>query len=114
MASEGGGQAGEIRQRRGHATPIGLRLRRSALQVGHHHQAVCEQSAVRRRDRHRHGHALPVEVLEELGLPGEISVASGPETTHGEAPVDAHTPHVIGDSASKRFDANRVLTSVAE
>ena len=53
-----------------------------------------------RRDRHRHGQTFTVEVLEELGLPREISVAPGTETTDREVPVDAHAPHVVGDSAS--------------
>ena len=79
-------------ERVGHATPVGLRLGRSALHVCHHHQTVREQPAVRRRDRHRHGQTFTVEVLEELGLPREISVAPGTETTDREVPVDAlHT-----------------------
>jgi hypothetical protein len=52
--------------------------------------------------------------LEELGLPREISVAPGTETTDGQVPVDAHAPHVIGDSASERFDASDVFTPVPE
>src|SRR4029453_9912195 len=73
-----------------------------------------EQPAVRRRDRHRHGQAFTVEVLEELGLPREISVAPGTETTDREVPVDAHAPHVIGDSASEPFDASEVFTPPPE
>ena len=96
-------------ERVGHATPVGLRLGRSALHVGHHHQTVREQPAVRRRDRHRHGQTFTVEVLEELGLPREISVAPGTETTDREVPVDAHAPHVVGDSASEWFDASYVF-----
>jgi predicted dinucleotide-binding enzyme len=34
-----------------------------SARVGHHHQTVGEQPAVRRRDRHRHGQAFTVEVL---------------------------------------------------
>src|SRR5262249_20864759 len=89
-------------------------LGRSALHVGHHHQTVGEQPAVRRRERHRHGQTFTVEVLEELGLPREISVAPGTETTDREVPVDAHAPHVIGDSASERFDASDVFTPPPE
>jgi hypothetical protein len=53
-------------------------------------------------------------VLEELGLPREISVAPGTETTDREVPVDAHAPYVVGDSASERFDASDVFTPLAE
>jgi hypothetical protein len=83
----------QLAERFGHATPVGLRLGRSALDVGHHHHTVCEQPAVRGRNRHWHGQACTVEVLEELGLPREISVAPGTETTDGKLPVDAHAPH---------------------
>src|SRR6188474_2904156 len=69
-----------------HPTPVGLRLRRSALRIGHYHQTVGEQPAVRRRDRHRHGQTFTVEVLEELRLPREISLAPGTETTDREVP----------------------------
>src|SRR5262249_47323252 len=93
-----------------HATPIRLRLGRSALHVGHYHQTIGEQPAVPRRDRHRHGQTFMVEVLEEPGLPREITVAPGTETTDREAPVDAHAPHVVGDSTSERFDASDVVT----
>jgi hypothetical protein len=37
----------------------------------------------------------------EFGLPREISVAPGIETTDREMPVEADAPHVIGDSASE-------------
>ena len=104
----------QLAERVGHATPVGLRLGRSALDVGHHHQTVGEQPAVRRRDRHRHGQTFTVEVLEELGLPREISVAPGTETTDREVPVDAHAPHVVGHSASERFDASDVVTPLLE
>ena len=53
-------------------------------------------------------------MLEELGLPREISVAPGTETTDREVPVDAHAPHVVGDSASERFDASDVVTPLLE
>ena len=61
-----------------------------------------------RRDWHRHGQAFTVEVLEELGLPREISVAPATGTTDREVPVDAHAPHVVGNSASEWFDASCV------
>jgi hypothetical protein len=48
-------------------------------------------------------------VVEELGLPREIGVAPGAEATDREAPVDAHAPHVVGDSTSERFDARRLF-----
>src|SRR5262249_15352308 len=72
------------------------------------------QPAVRRRDRHRNAQTFAVEVLEEPGLPREINVAPGAETTDREAPVDAHAPHVVGDSASEPFDASDVFTPLPE
>src|SRR5215831_2134031 len=104
----------ELAERVRHATPVGLRLGRAALHVGHHHQTVGEQPAGRRRDRHRHGQTCMVEVLEECGLPREISVAPGTETTDRKVPVDAYAPHVVGDSASERCDANDVVTPLLE
>jgi hypothetical protein len=101
-------------ERVGHATPVGLRLGRSALHVAHHHQTVGEQPAVRRRDRHRYRQTFTVEVFEELGLPREISVAPGTETTDCKVPVDAHAPHVVGDSVSERLDASDVVTPLLE
>jgi len=53
-------------------------------------------------------------MLEEFGLPCEIGVAPGAETTDREVPVDAHAPNVIGDSASERFDASDVFTPLPE
>jgi hypothetical protein len=53
-------------------------------------------------------------VLEEPGLPRQISVTPGAETTDREAPVDSHTPHVVGDSASERFDTSDVVTPPPE
>ena len=53
-------------------------------------------------------------MLEEFGLPREISVAPGTETTDREVPVDADAPHVVGDSASERFDASYVFTPLPE
>src|SRR5262249_29686244 len=55
-----------------------------------------------------------VEVLQELGLPRQISITPGTETTDREVPVDAHAPHVVGDSTSKRFDASGVFTPLPE
>ena len=95
-------------------TPVALRLGRSALHVGHHHQTVGEQPAVRSRDRHRHGQTFTIKVLEELGLPREISVAPGTQTTDREVPVDAHAPHVVGAAASERLDASDVVTPLLE
>jgi Ser/Thr protein kinase RdoA (MazF antagonist) len=54
--------------------------------------------------------SFSVEVLEQTGLPGEIGIAPCAETTDREAPVDAHAPDVVGDSASKRFDTSDGLT----
>jgi hypothetical protein len=55
-----------------------------------------------------------VEEFEELSLPREISVAPGAETTDREAPVDAHSPHVIGHSTSERLDASDIVTPLLE
>src|SRR4051794_10809572 len=104
----------QLAQHIGHATPIGLRLGRSALHVCHHHETVREQAAVRRRDRPWHGQTLTVEVLEELGLPREISVAPGTETTDREVPMDLHAPHVVGNSARKPLDASYVFAPLPE
>jgi hypothetical protein len=104
----------QFAERAGHATPVGLRLGRSALQVGHHHQTIGEQPAVHCRDRHRHGQTFTVEVLEELGLPREISIAPAAKTTYREVPADAYAPHFVGDSASERLDARAVLTPLPE
>jgi hypothetical protein len=68
----------QLAERLGYPTPVCLRLGRSALHVGHHHQTVGEQPAVRGRDRHRHGQTRTVEVLEQLGLPREISARAPP------------------------------------
>ena len=104
----------QLAERVGHATPVGLSLGRSALHLCHHHQTVREQPGVCGRDRHRHGQTFTVEVLEELRLPREISVAPGTETTDREVPVDAYAPHIVGDSASQRFDASYVFTPLPE
>jgi hypothetical protein len=104
----------QLAERVGYATPVSLCLGRSALHVGHHHQTVGEQPSIRRWDRHRHGQAVTVEVMEEVGLPCEIGVPSGAKATDSEAPVDAHAPHVVGDSASEGLDASDVVTPPLE
>ena len=104
----------QLAQHVGHTTPVGLRLGRSALHVGHHHQTVSEQPASRRRDRHRHRQPFTVEMPQQIGLPREISVAAGAETTDRELPVDAHAPHLVGDSASERFYPSDVVTPLLE
>ena len=53
-------------------------------------------------------------MLEELGLPSEISVAPGTETTDGQLPVDAQAPHLVGDSASEWRDASNVVNPLPE
>jgi hypothetical protein len=97
-------------ERLGHTTPVGLCLGQLTLHERHHHHTVREQPAVRRRDRYRHGQTLAIEVLEELGLPREISIAPGPETTHREVPSETHAPYVVGYTASEWFDAADVFT----
>jgi hypothetical protein len=52
--------------------------------------------------------------LKDRGLPREIGVAPSTETTDRAAPVDAHAPHVVGDSAGERFEASGVFTPLAE
>src|SRR5450755_770223 len=97
-------------ERGGHAAPVGLSLGRSAFHVGHHYQTVYEQPSVCRRDRHWYGQTLTVEVLEEFGLPREISNTPFAQTCDREVSPNAHAPYVIGDSASERFDANYIVT----
>jgi hypothetical protein len=105
----------QLAERVGDTKPVGLRLRRSALHVGHHHQTFGEQPAVRRRDRHRHRQPFAVEVSQQLGLPREVSVAAGAETTDREMPVDAHAPHLVdANSASERFDTSDVAAPLLE
>ena len=98
----------------GHATPISLGLRRFALRVRHHCYAVREQPPIRRRNRHRHGQSLTVEVFEKLSLPFEISVAPGTKTTNREASVETHAPHVVGDSTGEWLNASCVFTLVCQ
>ena len=93
----------------GDATPVCLGLWRSALYVGHHHQASGERPAVLRRNRHGHGHAVAVEVLEEPCLPRQIGVAAFAQTRDCKFTVDTHAPHVVGHSARERFDAKGVV-----
>ena len=95
----------------GDATPVGFGLGRSALHVGHHNQTVGEVPAVCGRDRLWHRHPFSVEVSQQAGLPGEVSVAALAETSDREAPVDTHAPHAVdASSARERFDANDVVT----
>src|SRR5512132_3838320 len=104
----------QLSKRVGHSTPIGLRLGRPALDVGHHHHTIGEQPAGRRRDRHRHGQTFTVEGYEELGLPREIAVAPDTETGDSEVPVDAHSPYVVCNSATERLNASDVITPLLE
>jgi hypothetical protein len=104
----------QLAERVGHPTPVGLRHGWSALYVGHHHHTVSEQSAVCGRDRHWHRQTLTVEALEELGLPGEISVAPGAEAANRKLPVESHAPDVVGDSTSERFDTSDVVSPLLE
>ena len=53
-------------------------------------------------------------MLEELGLPREISVAPGTQTTDREPPVDAEAPHVVGDATGERLEASDVLAPPLE
>jgi hypothetical protein len=53
-------------------------------------------------------------MLEELGLPREISIAPGTETADREAPVDSNAPHVVGDSAREPLNASDVVTPLFE
>ena len=55
-----------------------------------------------------------VEVSQQLGLPREIGVAAGTETTHTATPVDLDAPHVVGDSAGESFDARDVVAPLLE
>jgi hypothetical protein len=55
-----------------------------------------------------------VEVLQERCLPREIGVAPGTETTDREVPIDAHAPHLIGDSPGERLNARHVFTPPPE
>lgn len=95
----------------GDAAPAGFGLGRSALHVGHHHQTAGKVPAVRGRDRHRHRHPFTVQMSQQAGLPGEISVAALAETTDREVAVDTHAPHPVdASSASEPFAANDVVT----
>jgi SOS-response transcriptional repressor LexA len=92
-------------ERLGHTTPVGLCLGALTLHERHHHHTVREQPAIRRRDRYRHGQTRAIEVLKELGLPREISIAPGAETTHREVPSDTHAPYVVGYTAGEWLNA---------
>lgn len=97
-------------ERVGNPAPVGRRLGRSSLHICHHHQAVGEQPLIHGRDRHGHHQALAVEMLEEFGLPGEISIAPGAETADRQLAADAQAPYVVGNPATERRDAGGVLT----
>ena len=105
-------------ERVGHATPVGLRLRRSALHVGHHDQTIDEVAAVRGRDWHRYHHPFTIEVPQQVRLPRQVGVAAPIATpakpSDGELPVDAHTPHLVDASASQRFDPRDVVAPPIE
>ncbi len=51
---------------------------------------------------------------QQVGLPREISVTSGAETTDRELPVDTHTPHLVDNSATERFYPRNVITPMFE
>ena len=104
----------QFAKRVGHATPVCLRLGRSALHVFHHHQTVHEEPAVSRRDRHWNAHACTFEVLDQLGFPFEVGVGPAAEATDRDLPVNANAPHVVGNSTRESFDANRVFAPVPE
>ena len=57
---------------------------------------------------------MAVEMLERLGYPREIGVAPRAKTSDREATTDAHAPHIIGDAARESFDADCVVTPLAE
>src|SRR5579859_4071983 len=105
----------QLAERVGDTTPVGLRLGRSALHIAHHHQTFGEQPAVRSRDRHRHRQPCAVEVSQQLGLPREVSVAAGAETTDRAMPVDAHAPYLVdANSAGERFETSDVVAPLLE
>ena len=45
--------------------------------------------------------SVACDARQQVGLPRQISVAPGAETTDRNAPVDAHTPDVIGHAAGE-------------
>jgi hypothetical protein len=55
-----------------------------------------------------------VKILEELGLPREISVTPGTEASNCKLPIDAYTPHVVGDSSREPLDASDIVTPMLE
>jgi len=78
-------------------------------------QAADEVPAVCGRDRHRHRHTFTVKVSQQVGLPGEISIAALAETTDRDVPVNAHAPQLVdASSASERFAANGAVTPLLE
>jgi hypothetical protein len=53
-------------------------------------------------------------MLEELGLPREISIAPRTEATDSKLAIDAHAPNVIGDAACERLDTRDVVTPMPQ
>jgi hypothetical protein len=100
-------QAVQLAQRLGSAAPVGLRLGRPALHISHHHQAMCEEPAVRRRHGHWDRKTFSVKILKKLCLPREIGIAPRAETTDRKLAVNAHAPDVVGNAACEALDANR-------
>src|SRR6185437_13262373 len=98
----------QFTQRLADAVPVGLGLGRSTVDVSHHHQTVGEEAAVHGRDRHGHGQAFTVEMLEQLDLPSEICVASRTEAADRKLPSDPYAPDIIGNAAGEAFDASRI------
>jgi hypothetical protein len=91
----------------GDATPVGLRLGRSALHVAHHDQTLDEVPAVPGRDRSRHRHPFTIEVPQQLDLPRQVGVpapiAAPAEPTDGALPLTrtlhtSLTPPVVSGS----------------
>ena len=59
--------------------------------------------------REAHDQAFTVEILEQFGLPGEIGIASGSETSDGTLAVDAYAPHMVGGTTRQTFDARDLI-----
>jgi hypothetical protein len=55
-----------------------------------------------------------VEVVQQLGLPREVGVAAVAEPSDGKVSVDAHTPHLVGDTGPEPVDASDVVTPPIE
>jgi hypothetical protein len=98
----------------GDPAPVGIRLGRLTLQIGHHDQTVDEVPAVRGRDRDRDRHPFAVEVSQQLDLPRQIGVAAPTEPSNRELPADAHAPHLVGDTGLVPLDTSHVVTPPIE